>query len=159
MAVAAPHFLLRTQSRARNRTGDWRFVLQGATGEKLLEVEEAESAIGGDRLELLAVVRGLEALDQPSQITLLTGSAYVSRGLKYGLDDWRSNNWQWESHGRMVPMKNGRPLASARSNAALPSCALPNTNASMRRMIPKAEDAHFSPEPSGKFSREPPGEP
>ena len=72
-----------------------------------MEIEDAEPAIQGDRLELLAVVRGLEALDQPSQVTLLTGSSYVNRGLSYGMDDWRSNNWQWESHGKMVPVKNG----------------------------------------------------
>src|SRR5262249_34080598 len=98
---------LTAQCRRHNRSGDWKFVVQSSDGRRLMEIEDAEPAIQGDRLELLAVVRGLEALDQPSQVTLLTGSSYVSRGLSYGMEDWRGNNWQWESHGKMVPVKNG----------------------------------------------------
>jgi ribonuclease HI len=104
---AAPHFLLLAESRRRNRRGDWRFVLQTPAGQRHLEVAEAEPKVGGERLELLAVVRGLEALDQPSQVTLLTPSSYVTRGLSYGLEEWRSNDWQWERYGQMVPVKDG----------------------------------------------------
>jgi ribonuclease HI len=106
MPVPAPHFLLTAQCAGRRQAGDWRFVLETADGRRQLEVEDAEPAVGGDRLELLAVVRGLEAIDQPANVTLLTGSHYIKRGLSYGLDDWRSNNWQWERHGEMVPVKN-----------------------------------------------------
>ena len=60
----------------------------------------------GERLELLAVVRGLEALEQPSRVTLVTPSKYVNRGLTYGLAEWRANDWQWEHFGEMVPVKN-----------------------------------------------------
>ena len=49
---------------------------------------------------------GLEALEQPSRVTLITASKYVSRGLADGLQDWRENDWQWENHGAMVPIKN-----------------------------------------------------
>jgi ribonuclease HI len=54
----------------------------------------------------LAVVRGLEALAQPSRVTLVTHSRYVNRGLTYGLAEWRANGWQWEHFGQMVPVKN-----------------------------------------------------
>jgi ribonuclease HI len=104
---AAPHFLLLADARRRKQQGDWRFVLQTASGERHLEAADAEQATSGERLELLAVVRGLEALDQPSRVTLLTPSSYVSRGLSYGLEEWRSNNWQWERYGQMVPVKDG----------------------------------------------------
>jgi ribonuclease HI len=106
MPIPAPHFLLTAQCRGRRQSGDWRFVLETADGRRQLEVEDAEPAIGGDRLELLTVVRGLEAIDQPAKVTLLTGSHYIKRGMSYGLEDWRSNNWQWERHGEMVPVKN-----------------------------------------------------
>ena len=62
--------------------------------------------VQGERLELLAVVRGLEALDQPSRVTLVTPSKYVHRGLLYGLEEWRTNGWSWEHFGQMVPVKN-----------------------------------------------------
>jgi ribonuclease HI len=87
-------------------SGRWRFVLQSVEDESKLEVQDREPAISADRLELLAVVRGLEALDQPSRVTLVTPSRYVSRGLRYGLEEWRDNRWRWEHHGRMVPIKN-----------------------------------------------------
>ncbi len=60
----------------------------------------------GDRLELLTVVRGLEALEQPSRVTLWTPSTYVREGIRHGLREWRENGWQWEYFGRMVPVKN-----------------------------------------------------
>src|ERR1700761_518823 len=106
MSIPAPHFLLFSDSKSSRRQGDWRFVLQSVDGAEKLEVEDAEPEVRGERLELLAVVRGLEALEQPSRVTLITASKYVSRGLTDGLQDWRENNWQWENHGTMVPIKN-----------------------------------------------------
>src|SRR5215204_468482 len=107
MPVASPHYLLLAESRRRNQQGDWRFVLKTPDGKPQLEASDAEPATGEQRLELLAVVRGLEALDQPSRVTLLTRSTYISRGLNYGLEEWRENDWQWERHGQMVPVKDG----------------------------------------------------
>jgi ribonuclease HI len=71
-----------------------------------LEAGDFESELGGERLELLAVVRGLEALEQPSQVTLVTPSRYVQRGLRYGLPPWRENQWRWERFGELTPVKN-----------------------------------------------------
>jgi ribonuclease HI len=98
-----PHFLLRA---GETNPGNWRFSLENANG-KELEVSDFEPLMQGQRLELLAVVRGLEALEQPSRVTLLTSSSYVKRGIVYGLEDWRAGAWCWESHGKMVPVENG----------------------------------------------------
>ena len=106
MMVHAPHFLLFSESRAGRSGGQWRFVLQSLQGEEQIEVADDETEFQGERLELLAVVRGLEALDGPSRVTLVTPSRYVSRGLRFGLEEWRSNGWQWEHFGAMVPVKN-----------------------------------------------------
>ena len=70
------------------------------------EAGGTEPDVRGERLDLLCVVRGLEALDQPSRVTLITSSAYVREGIRYGLQQWRVNGWRWESFGRMVPVKN-----------------------------------------------------
>ncbi len=109
MSAPTPHFLLFSASEpgeAHDAPGDWRFVLEAIDGSAKIEVADREPEIRGERLELLAVVRGLEALEQPSRVTLVTPSRYVSRGLSYGLNDWRENEWQWEWHGAMVPVKN-----------------------------------------------------
>ena len=106
MSVPQPHFLLYSTAEQENKQGQWKFVLQAADGSATLEAEDSEPEIHGERLELLAVVRGLEALDQPSRVTLMTSSRYVNRGLTYGLEEWRRNDWTWESFGEMVPVKN-----------------------------------------------------
>lgn len=109
MKVPAPHFLLYSQARSdaqQSGIGQWRFVLESADGGKRLEAADEEPATGG-RLELLAIVRGLEALDQPSRVTLVTGSRYVSRGIRFGLSQWREDGWQWERYGEMSPIKDG----------------------------------------------------
>jgi ribonuclease HI len=120
MSVPAPHFLLFSEARRAaavaacatacddgQMIGQWRFVLESLDGAAKLEVCDDEPEAEGERLDLLAVVRGLEALDQPSRVTLVTQSQYVSRGLRYGLDEWRENGWQWERFGQMAPVKNG----------------------------------------------------
>jgi ribonuclease HI len=111
MNVSAPHFLLyaeagRPLSGEATESGAWRFVLSLPGGEKSLEAADEEPEATTQRLELLAVVRGLEALSQPSRVTLLTGSRYLRRGLDSGIPQWRENDWQWERYGRMAPVKN-----------------------------------------------------
>ncbi len=106
MKVATPHYLLFSESCRKQAQGEWRFVLQSIDGSEQLEAADAEPDARGERLELLAVVRGLEALAQPSRVTLVTPSKYVNRGLMYGLEEWRANDWQWEHFGEMVPVKN-----------------------------------------------------
>lgn len=106
MKVATPHYLLFSESSRKNQQGQWRFVLQALDGAEQLEAADAEPDVQGERLELLAVVRGLEALEQPSRVTLVTPSKYVNRGLTFGLEEWRTNGWEWEHYGEMVPVKN-----------------------------------------------------
>jgi ribonuclease HI len=118
MSVPTPHFLLfsaaRTQDPGRPSRpvgdgpadGRWTFILESADGSTRLEVGDQERGLGRQRLELLAVVRGLEALDQPSRVTLVTPSKYVRRGLRLGVQQWRENGWKWEFFGRMVPVRN-----------------------------------------------------
>jgi ribonuclease HI len=115
MRVSPPHFLLFSESRSSRDSrsmdpsdtiGRWRFVLESIDGETVLEATDDESDEDASRLELLAVVRGLEALDQPSRVTLLTPSRYVTHGLRFGLDEWRENDWQWERFGEMQRVKN-----------------------------------------------------
>jgi len=82
-------------------------VLESVDGRDCLQAEDVESETSGDRLALLAVVRGLEALDQPSRVTLVTNNRYVARGLRFGLREWRENQWRWERFGQMMPVRNG----------------------------------------------------
>ena len=103
----SPHYTLLSESSSFAEPGRWRFVLQAVDGQDHLVAADVEPDVRGERLDLLVVVRGLEALDQPSHVTLVTSSAYVWKGFRHGLDEWRRNGWQWEYYGEMVPVKNG----------------------------------------------------
>jgi ribonuclease HI len=106
MNIPTPHFFLFPQANRESERDEWSFVLKAADGSAILKVADAEPDAHGERLELLAVVRGLEALEQPSRVTLVTPSRYVKRGISYGLPEWGRNGWKWEHFGEMVPVKN-----------------------------------------------------
>ncbi len=106
MKAAIPHYMLYCESCVESEDGRWRFVLRSADGADRLEAEEVETGARGERLELLAVVRGLEALDQASRVTLLTASTYVREGIRHGVVEWKKNGWCWEFFGHMVPVKH-----------------------------------------------------
>jgi ribonuclease HI len=110
MSVPAPHFRLLSQAvpcaRSQSAAGRWRFVLQTAAGETCLEAEDEESESSAERLQLLAIVRGLESLDEPSRVTLVSAGRSISRAFSFGLDQWRESDWQWERYGQRTPVKN-----------------------------------------------------
>ncbi len=115
--VSQPQFLLFCDTHASDASsaaasggsscfGRWHFVLDRLDRPEHLEAADSEPAIHPDRLALLSVVRGLEALDEPSRVNLVTTSRYVSRGLKYGLSNWRESDYQWERFGIQKPVRN-----------------------------------------------------
>jgi ribonuclease HI len=107
MQATNPHFLLfAAATRRRCQVGRWRFVLKPLGAGRRLVAADLEPYTDRNRLELLAVVRGLEALDQPSTVTLLTRSRYVRRGIRHDLQHWRDAGWRWECFGRQVPIRD-----------------------------------------------------
>ncbi len=107
MTPKIPHYLLFSEaSRSDRPVQTWRFVLQNVETQRRFSATDTERTECSERLELLAVVRGLESLDGPARVTLVTKSRYVSRGLKSGLAQWRLNDWCWERFGRIVPVRD-----------------------------------------------------
>ncbi len=107
MTSSSPHFLLFSEaSREQKSAQTWRFVIHNVETQRRFSATDTEPTDCGERLELLAVVRGLEALDGPARVTLVTKSRYVSRGIKSGLAEWRNNDWSWERFGRIVPVRD-----------------------------------------------------
>jgi ribonuclease HI len=100
------HFLLFAEAFAGATQGNWRFVLSRIGAPERFAAAAAEPIACRERLELLAVVRGLEAIDEPARVTLVTNSRYVNRGLKRGLADWRASDWRWERFGQLVPVRD-----------------------------------------------------
>lgn len=118
MPITAPHYLLLTETDFNphdpDAGGRWRFVLEPMNGDHhqangdidRIEVSEREADVWGERLQLLAVVRGVEALAQPSKLTLITNSALVGKQMRMGFDRWIENDWRWERFGLLKPVKD-----------------------------------------------------
>lgn len=106
MNLSAPHYLLFSDLSDNGEPGRWRFILRASDGTRHLEAEDVEPCLQGERLELLTVVRGLEALEEPARVTLVTASTYVREGIRHGVGEWRRNGWKWERFGQMVPVKH-----------------------------------------------------
>jgi ribonuclease HI len=107
MHTSLPHYLLHAETyRSGHGAPRWKFALQSVGSEERLTAADSESTTRRSRLELLAVVRGLEALDRPSRVTLLTRSRYVSRGIRRQLAQWREHHWQWERFGEMTLIRD-----------------------------------------------------
>ena len=104
---SCPHFLLFSEAQTDD-TGHprWRFALENVDSQQRLAASAEEEGAGAERAELLAAVRGLEALEQPSRVTLVTNSRYVARGIARDLDQWRSSGWTWERFGKQVPVRD-----------------------------------------------------
>jgi len=99
-------YVLIAESRTRGRDGIWKFALTSTDGQQRMMAADWERDIPLQRLELLAVVRGLEAVPEPAGVVLLTESRYVRHGLKFGLAEWRENGFRWERFGEMAPVRN-----------------------------------------------------
>lgn len=113
MTSPKPHYLLFCDGNVSahgesvgTQRGRWRFVLEDLASGERIEATDQEVACAPDRSALVAVLRGLEALEQPSRVTLVTTSRYVTRGLQYGLSEWRDNDYSWEHFGTVQPIRN-----------------------------------------------------
>jgi len=56
-----------------------------------------------NRMELLAAITALETLERPSEITVITDSAYVKNGVTGWIHGWKRNGWKTANK---KPVKN-----------------------------------------------------
>ena len=72
--------------------GGWGAILRYQGKEKELAGGEAQTT--NNRMELTAVIRGLEALKEPCRVTVTTDSRYVVDGIEKGwARSWRARGW------------------------------------------------------------------
>ena len=86
--------------------GGWAFVLRHPKSGKEIERSGAERDTTNNRMELLAVIRGLEALRRPSSVELFTDSVYVGRGLSDWMPKWKANGWRRREGKKWAEVKN-----------------------------------------------------
>jgi len=58
------------------------------------ELQGGEPHTTNNRMELLAAISALEALTRPSEVTIVTDSAYVKNGVTEWIHAWKRKNWR-----------------------------------------------------------------
>jgi ribonuclease HI len=86
--------------------GGWAYILRHLGTGKEKEVSGAAELTTNNRMELIAVIRGLEALKQPCDVVIFTDSEYVRRGLNEWMAKWKANGWRRREGDQWKPVKN-----------------------------------------------------
>ena len=72
--------------------GGWAAILRYGAHEK--ELSGGEPATTNNRMELMAVIKALQALNRSARATIHTDSRYVMDGLTKWLPRWKANGWK-----------------------------------------------------------------
>ena len=81
--------------------GGWGVLLCKGDTEK--ELCGGEKNTTNNRMELMAAIKGLQALKKPCHVTLYTDSSYVKNGITQWIKGWIAKSWKG-SNGK--PVKN-----------------------------------------------------
>lgn len=81
--------------------GGWGTILRAKGLEK--ELSGGEKMTTNNRMEMMAVIAGLEALKRPCHVTITTDSQYVMKGMTEWLKGWKAKNWRTAAR---QPVKN-----------------------------------------------------
>ena len=75
--------------------GGWAYLLRYKDKEKTESGGETETT--NNKMELTAVIKGLQALKESCHVHLFSDSQYVLKGLKEWIANWKKNNWKTAS--------------------------------------------------------------
>ncbi len=75
--------------------GGWGVLLRSDDSEKELYGSEKETT--NNRMELMAAIMGLEALQRPCEVVMTTDSKYVMQGITEWIDEWKKRDWRTSS--------------------------------------------------------------
>ena len=86
--------------------GGWAFILRHPSTGKSIERSGGEAETTNNRMELMGLISGLEALTRQANVEVITDSAYVKDGSTKWLPGWKRNGWQRREGGKLKPLKN-----------------------------------------------------
>ena len=72
--------------------GGWGVLLRYQGKEK--ELHGGEKNTTNNRMELSAVIFGLQALSRSVEVTIITDSQYVKNGMQQWIHNWKRNGWK-----------------------------------------------------------------
>ncbi len=86
--------------------GGWGFILKHLASETEKEESGGEEETTNNRMELTAVIKGLETLKRPCYVEIFTDSVYVGKGLTEWMPKWKKNDWKRREGRSLKPVKN-----------------------------------------------------
>lgn len=86
--------------------GGWAYILRHPTTKKEMEGSGGERETTNNRMELTAVIRGLQALKRRCHVELFTDSVYVGKGMTQWMPKWKTNGWKRREGKQWKPIKN-----------------------------------------------------
>jgi ribonuclease HI len=82
--------------------GGWAHIIRHPASGKETEAFGGEHNTTNNRMEMMAVIRGLESLTSPSRVDLLSDSTYVVKGIREWMDNWKTNGWRKRRNGPAI---------------------------------------------------------
>ena len=73
--------------------GGWAYILRHDSTGRSKSHSGSEPATTNNRMELQAVIHGLEALKRRCRVKLVTDSEYVAKGINQWLPKWKARGW------------------------------------------------------------------
>ena len=86
--------------------GGWGVLLQAKEGTRIVKERTLSGGAAdttNNRMELMAAISALEALERPSTLTVVTDSNYVKGGVTGWMFGWKKNGWRTSAK---KPVKN-----------------------------------------------------
>ncbi|MBN2689041.1 MAG: ribonuclease HI [Gammaproteobacteria bacterium] len=77
--------------------GGWGALLEYNGLQKKLHGGECDTT--NNRMELMAAIKALEALNEPCEIDFTVDSEYVKNGITTWIINWKKNNWRTKNKG------------------------------------------------------------
>ena len=102
------------------------------------EISDGEAQTTNNRMELMAVIMGLESLKRPCRVEIFSDSRYVIDGMTKWMVGWQAKNWK---NASKEPVKNqdlwqrlataAAPHARSLGNGCAAIVAIPKMNAAI----------------------------
>jgi len=86
--------------------GGWAYILRHAASGKTKKAAGSNPRTTNNQMELMAVIEGLKALSNSANVTVVSDSQYVIKGMTEWLPGWIRNDWMRGRGRKKEPVKN-----------------------------------------------------
>ena len=107
MAEAPKQIKLFTDGACRGNPGPggWAYILRHESSGRTREDAGGSARTTNNRMELRALIHGLEVIKKPSRVEIVSDSEYLLNGLEKWIDGWKAKGW-YRDRRKQQPVKN-----------------------------------------------------